>query len=349
MSSSTLETQANQQTRFKKASFFRKNLAIIAPLLVFVLFFITGGIMFNRFFTLRVLLNLLTDNAFVGLAAVGMTVVIISGGIDLSVGSVVSTTAMIIAVMDRAGVSPIIVIPVALGFGMLLGFLQGSMIQYFKVEPFIATLTGMFLARGLGFVLSLSSIPIEGAFYEKLSRTSVRFGKGGKGIFARFPTARLTSPAMIFLIMVLVTWYLLRYTRFGRRVYALGGSESSAFLMGVPVPQTKILIYTFSGFCASLGGLAYTLYMLAGYGRAAIGLELEAIASVVIGGTLLTGGFGSVIGTLIGVCIRGMIQTFISFQGTLNVYWTPIFIGMMLFVFILMQKIFVAGAGGKKK
>jgi simple sugar transport system permease protein len=130
-------------------------------------------------------------------------------------------------------------------------------------------------------------------------------------------------------------------------VYALGGSESSAFLMGVPVAKTKVLIYTFSGFCAGLGGIAYTLYMLAGYGRAAIGLELEAIASVVIGGTLLTGGFGSVIGTLIGVCIRGMIQTFISFQGTLNVYWTPIFIGMMLFLFILMQKIFVVGAGGK--
>ena len=349
MTSSTLEIQASQQTRFQKASFFKKHLAIIAPLLVFVVFFITGGLLFNRFFTLRVLFNLLTDNAFVGLTALGMTVVILSGGIDLSVGSVVSTTAMIIAVMDRAGVSSLFVLPIALGFGTLLGFLQGVMIQYFKVEPFIVTLTGMFLARGFGFVLSLSSIPIEGTFYAQLSRASIRFGKGGKGILTHFPTASLTTPAMIFLIMVLITWYILRYTRFGRRVYALGGSESSAFLMGVPVPQTKVLIYTFSGFCGSLGGLAYTLYMLAGYGRAAIGLELEAIASVVIGGTLLTGGFGSVIGTLIGVCIRGMIQTFISFQGTLNVYWTPIFIGMMLFLFILMQKIFVAGAGGKNK
>lgn len=338
MSGTPLKIQANQPTRFKKASFFRKNLVIIAPLLVFVVFFIIGGILYDRFFTLRVLFNLLTDNAFVGLAAVGMTVVIISGGIDLSVGSVIATTAMIIAVLDRAGVGPIIAIPIALAFGAVLGFFHGFMIQFFKVEPFIVTLTGMFLARGFGYVLSLSSVPINGAFYDQLSRTSIRFGK-----------AKLTTPAMIFLIMVLITWYLLRHTKFGRRVYALGGSERSAFLMGVPVPQTKILIYTFSGFCAGLGGIAYALYMLAGYGRAAIGLELEAIASVVIGGTLLTGGFGSVLGTLIGVCIRGTIQTFISFQGTLNVYWTPIFIGMMLFIFILVQKIFVVGAGEKNK
>ncbi|MBD3307151.1 sugar ABC transporter permease YjfF [candidate division KSB3 bacterium] len=333
MSAATTDTQAIQSSQEPQTSFFKRNLVIIAPLLVFIVFFIIGGILYNRFFTLRVLFNLLIDNAFVGLAAVGMTVVIISGGIDLSVGSVVSTTAMIIAVLDRAGVSPLLVIPVALGFGTMLGFLQGSMIQFFKVEPFIVTLTGMFLARGFGYVLSLSSVPIQGAFYDQLSRTSIHIGK-----------ARLTVPAMIFLLMVVITWYLLRHTRFGRRVYAIGGNERSAFLMGVPVPKTKVLIYTFSGFCAGLGGMAYALYMLAGYGRAAIGLELEAIASVVIGGTLLTGGFGSVIGTLIGVCIRGMIQTFISFQGTLNVYWTPIFIGIMLFIFILMQKIFVVGA-----
>ncbi|PID56868.1 sugar ABC transporter permease YjfF [candidate division KSB3 bacterium] len=341
--------QTNHQTGFKKASFLRKNLTIVAPLLVFAVFFLIGGVMFKRFFTLRVLFNLFTDNAFVGLVAVGMTVVIISGGIDLSVGSIVSTTAMMIAVMDRAGISPLLVIPLALSFGTILGFLQGVMIQHFDVEPFIVTLTGMFLARGLGFVLSLSSIPIDGTFYRRLSRTSLRFGKGGTGILASFPTARLTTPAILFLLMVLLTWFLLRYTRFGRRVYALGGSERSAFLMGVPVAKTKILIYTFSGFCAGLGGFAYSLYMLAGYGRAAIGLELEAIASVVIGGTLLTGGSGSVFGTLIGVCIRGMIQTFISFQGRLNVYWTPIFIGSMLFLFIVMQKLFLAAGAGRKR
>lgn len=321
----------------KKASFFRKNLTTIAPLIVFILFFVTGGVLFRNFFTLRVLLNLLTNNAFLGLAAIGMTVVIISGGIDLSVGAVISTCAMIIAVLDRAGMGPWIAIPIAMLFSMGLGFLMGGMIQYFEAPPFIVTLAGMFLARGLGYVLSLSSIPINGEFYHKMSWIGIKFAGG----------AKLTIPAIMFLVMVAVSWYMLKFTKFGRTVYSLGGNEQSAFLMGMPVAKSKVAIYTFSGFCSGIGGLAYVFYTLSGYGLAAIGLELQAIASVVIGGTLLTGGVGSILGTLIGVGIRGTIQTFITFQGKLNVYWTPIFVGTLLFVFILLQKAFVSGT--KKK
>ena len=307
--------------------------------MVFVVFFIIGGLLFRNFFTLRVLLNLLTNNAFLGLAAVGMTVVIISGGIDLSVGAVISTTAMIIAVLDRSGFSPAIAAPIAILFATGLGFLMGLMIQYFEAPPFIVTLAGMFFARGMGYVLSLSSIPIKAPFYHAMSTAGLRF-EGG---------AKLTVPAMIFLFMVMVTLFLLRYTKFGRTCYAMGGNEQSAFLMGLPVPRTKVLIYTFSGFCSGIGGLVYVFYTLSGYGLAAIGLELQAIAAVVIGGTLLTGGFGSVVGTLIGVGIRGTIQTFITFQGTLNVYWTPIFVGLLLFLFILLQKVFLVGSKRRKK
>jgi ribose/xylose/arabinose/galactoside ABC-type transport system permease subunit len=318
---------------FKRGSFLKRNLTIIAPAAVFIVFFIVGGLLFRNFFTLRVLLNLLTNNAFLGLAAVGMTVVIISGGIDLSVGAVISTTAMVIAILDRAGIGPLPAILLAMLFATGLGALMGLVIQYFDAPPFIVTLAGMFFARGLGYILSLSSIPINGAFYHAMSTAGVRF-EGG---------AKLTVPAMIFLFMVLVTWFLLRHTKFGRTCYAMGGNEQSAFLMGLPVPRTKVLIYTFSGLCSGIGGLVYVFYTLSGYGLAAIGLELQAIAAVVIGGTLLTGGFGSVLGTLIGVGIRGTIQTFITFQGTLNVYWTPIFVGLLLFLFILLQKAFLAG------
>lgn len=317
---------------YKKDSFFRRNLTIIAPAVVFIAFFITGGLLFDKFFTLRVLLNLLTNNAFLGLAAVGMTVVIISGGIDLSVGAVISTTAMILAVLDQSGMSPLVAVPIALLFATGLGFLMGLMIEYFDSPPFIVTLAGMFFARGLGYVLSLSSIPINHKFYHAMSTAGIKF-EGG---------AKLTIPAIIFLFMVVVTWFLLKHTQFGRTCYAMGGNKQSAFLMGLPVARTRVLVYTFSGLCSGIGGLVYVFYTLSGYGLAAIGLELQAIASVVIGGTLLTGGFGSVIGTLIGVAIRGTIQTFISFQGTLNVYWTPIFVGLLLFLFILLQKVFVA-------
>lgn len=321
-----------EQLTYKKDSFFRRNITIIAPAVVFIVFFVIGGLLFDRFFTLRVLLNLLTNNAFLGLAAVGMTVVIISGGIDLSVGAVISTTAMIIAILDRSGMSPLIAVPIAVLFATGLGFLMGLMIEYFDSPPFIVTLAGMFFARGLGYVLSLSSIPIKDPFYHAMSTAGIRFDGG----------AKLTVPAMVFLAMVVVTWFLLKHTKFGRTCYAIGGNEQSAFLMGLPVARTKVLIYTFSGFCSGIGGLVYVFYTLSGYGLAALGLELQAIASVVIGGTLLTGGFGSVLGTLIGVGIKGTIQTFITFQGTLNVYWTPIFVGVLLFLFILLQKVFVA-------
>lgn len=320
-----------------RESFIKKNIILITPVVVFLVFFGIGGIMFRNFFTLRVLLNLLTNNSFLGLAAVGMTVVIISGGIDLSVGAVISTCAMIIAVLDRAGIGPAIAVPVSLAFATGIGFLMGWMIQYFNAPPFIVTLAGMFFARGLGYVLSLSSIAINGEFYRTMSYMGIRFG-----------VAKLTIPAMMFLVMVLVTWYLLRQTKFGRTCYAVGGDEQSAFLMGLPVARTKILIYAFSGFCSGIGGLAYVFFTVSGYGLAALGLELHAIASVVIGGTLLTGGFGSVIGTLVGVGIRGTILTFINFHGKMNVYWTPIFIGTLLFIFIVLQKLFIIGVLHKK-
>lgn len=325
-------------SRVQRGSFFWRNLTFIAPALVFVAFYCIGGVLYNNFFSLRVFLDLFTDNSFLGLAAVGMTVVIISGGIDLSVGSVVSTTAMLIAWLTIREVPPAATIPIALAFGTLLGLFMGWVIQYFEAPPFIVTLAGMFFARGVGYVLSLSSIPINHPFFTYLSQAGLRIGR-----------AKLTVLAMLFLGMVLVTAFLLKQTKFGRTVFAMGGNEQSAFFMGLPVARTKVLIYTFSGFTAGVGGICLALYTLAGYGQAGIGMELNAIASVVIGGSLLTGGYGSVFGTVVGVSIQGLIQTLITFQGTLNVYWTRIFIGTLLFVFIVLQRVFVVGAGRGKK
>jgi simple sugar transport system permease protein len=264
--------------------------------------------------------------------------VIISGGIDLSVGAVISTSAMIIAVIDQAGGGPLVGIPVALAFGAVLGFLMGCVVHFFRAHPFIVTLSGMFLARGLGYVLSWQSVPITNRFYAQASQIGIPMGD----------LVKLSVPALMFIAVVIVAAIVQRTTRYGRTVYAIGGNEQSAFLMGLPLGRTKILIYTVSGLLSGLGGVVITFYTLSGYGNAAFGLELDSIASVVIGGTLLTGGVGSVLGTLIGVLILGLIQTFISFQGTLNTYWTKIFIGMMLFAFILLQKAFVAGARRKR-
>jgi ribose/xylose/arabinose/galactoside ABC-type transport system permease subunit len=338
-STTQIDTGAAKQKSSGRLSGLKKRIPILSPALVFILIFGLGGLLYRNFFSLQVLLNQFTDNAFLGIAAVGMTFVIISGGIDLSVGAVISTSAMIIAVIDGAGAGPLLGIPVALAFGAALGFFMGCVIHFFKAHPFIVTLSGMFLARGLGYVLSWQSVPIENEFYAQASQIGIPMG----GIL------KLSVPAIMFIAVVIIGIYIQRTTKYGRNVYAIGGSEQSAFLMGLPVVRTKILIYTISGLLSGLGGVVLTFYTLQGYGNAAFGLELEAIASVVIGGTLLSGGVGSVLGTLIGVLILGLIQTFIAFQGTLNVYWTKIFIGMMLFVFILLQKAFMLSAGQKQK
>ncbi|WP_019637002.1 galactofuranose ABC transporter, permease protein YjfF [Paenibacillus fonticola] len=303
------------------------------PLLVtvglFILLFAAGSFRYTGFFSLQVLMNLLIDNSFLLIAAVGMTFVIVSGGIDLSVGSMIALTTMISASLLQQGWPPYIVIPLVLSLGILFGTTLGAMIHYFNIQPFIATLAGMFLARGLCYVISINTITIDNAFYTTMAQTKIRL-----------PGNTFVSISVIIaLLVVALGIYVAHYTRFGRNTYAVGGNEQSALLMGLPVARTKIMVYGFSGLCSSLAGVVFTFYMLSGYGLHASGMELDVIAAVVIGGTLLTGGVGFVFGTFFGVMIQGVIQTIISFEGTLSSWWTRIVIGVLLLLFILLQKL----------
>ncbi|WP_201000732.1 galactofuranose ABC transporter, permease protein YjfF [Paenibacillus glycanilyticus] len=307
----------------------RKYVPILVTFGLLAVMFAAGSFRYTGFFSAQVLYNLLIDNSFLIITAVGMTFVIISGGIDLSVGSVIALTTMICATLvERHGWSPVVVIPMVLIFGALFGTLLGAIIHYFKIQPFIVTLAGMFLARGICYIISIDTITVTNGFFTKAAQTKVLL-----------PGGNISINVIIALVIVLAAIYLAHYTRFGRNVYAIGGSEQSALLMGLPVARTKILVYTFSGFCSALAGVVFTFYMLSGYGLHAMGLELDTIAAVVIGGTLLTGGVGYVAGTLIGVLIQGVIQTIISFEGTLSSWWTKIVIGLLLFVFILFQRL----------
>ncbi|WNG51883.1 sugar ABC transporter permease YjfF [Archangium minus] len=304
-------------------------LPLVVTLGLFVAMFGAGSVAFEGFFSLQVFLNLFIDNAFLLIAAIGMTFVIISGGIDLSVGSVVALTTMVLAVLvENRGWSPAVVIPLVLLMGATIGLVHGVVIHYFEIQPFIVTLAGMFLARGLCYLISIDSISITNPFFSEIS--AVQFP-------LPFDTS-ISVNVVIALGMLLVAIYLAHYTRFGRTLYAIGGSEQSALLMGLPVAKTKILTYTFSGFCSALAGIAFSFYMLSGYGLHAQGLEMDAIAAAVVGGTLLTGGSGYVAGTLVGVLIYGTIQTLIMFEGSLSSWWTKIVIGLLLLVFCLLQK-----------
>jgi galactofuranose transport system permease protein len=310
-----------------------KYLPVTVTILLFALMAGSGSVLYNGFFSAQVFLNLLIDNAFLLIVAVGMTFVILSGGIDLSVGAVVALTTMIsAALVEKHGVSIVIVIPLVLVIGALFGAIMGVMIERFRLQPFIVTLAGMFLARGLCYLISIDSISITDPLYTTIAQ-------------ARLPlwgSASISVGAVLGLLVLAVAIYLAHGTQFGRTVYAIGGSAHSAMLMGLPVARTTVLIYTLSGFCSALGGIVFTFYMLSGYGLHAIGMELDAIAAVVIGGTLLSGGVGYVFGTLFGVLILGIIQTVIMFDGSLSSWWTRIVIGGLLFVFCLLQRVFEA-------
>ncbi len=306
-----------------------RTLPLIATVIIFILAYALCYAQFPTMLSTRVIGNLLTDNAFLGIAAVGMTFVILSGGIDLSIGSVIAFSGVFIAVLLRdTGLHPLAVFALLLAVTTLFGAAMGAIIHLLEMPAFIVTLAGMFLARGMAFVLSIDSVPIDHDFYDTLQR--LYWLMPGKG--------RLTLIGGMMLLVVVAGMVLAHRTKFGTNVYALGGGAATARLMGVPVGRTTVQIYALSGFLAGLSGIVFSIYTSAGYSLATVGVELDAIAAVVIGGTLLTGGSGFVLGTLIGVLIMGLIQTYIIFDGSLSSWWTKIVIGVLLFAFILLQK-----------
>ena len=302
-----------------------------------------GGVTYEGFFSTQVLLNLLIDNAFLLVLAIGMGFVILSGGIDLSVGSVLALSTMMAAwMLQKAQMNPSVVIMLVLVFGLVFGAAQGALIHYFKLQPFIVTLAGMFLARGLCYLISIDSIAIDNPLFMAIAQHQFVFGDEEAGTSVFFSVG-----ALIAVLMLGVAIWLAHYTAFGRGVYAIGGNEQSALMMGLPVARTKVLVYAFSGFCAALAGVLFSFYMLSGYGLHAQGTELDAIAAVVIGGMLLTGGYGYIAGALSGVLVLGTIQTLIAFDGTLSSWWTKIVIGALLFIFCVVQRLMAIGAARK--
>jgi galactofuranose transport system permease protein len=297
---------------------------LFVTILVFLALYAAAGALYDGFLSTRVFVHLLRDNAFLGLAAIGMTFVILSGGIDLSVGAVVGLTSILVARLVGDGVHPLPAMLAALAVGGGLGAAMGAVVRYAALPPFLVTLAGMFFARGLGFLVGMESRTIDHPFY---------------GAVADLGLAVFPVPAAIFLLAVALGLHVARHTAFGRTVYAMGGSEASAVLMGLPVGRTKILLYALSGLCAAAAGVVYTLYTSSGNATAGTTLELDAIAAVVIGGTLLSGGVGSVFGTLVGVLILGVIQTIITFEGTLSSWWTKIVSGALLLAFVLLQRL----------
>jgi len=305
-------------------------LSPVASVVLFAALFGTVIVRYDFASPAQVFLNLLVDNAHLIVLAVGMTFVILTGGIDLSVGSVVALSTVILAKTLQSGWPAPVAIATVLIVGPLLGLLMGIVIEFFELQPFIVTLAGMFLARGLCYVLSVNSLPIKDPLLRSL----------GLNYLYLYEDKFIRWSVVIALAAVAVGAFVLHETRFGRTVYAIGGSRQSAQLMGLAAARTQISVYVISGFCAALAGLLLGVQKLSGYSLNGVGLELDAIAAAVIGGVLLSGGVGFVLGALIGVLVLGSIQVLVTAEN-LDSYWTRIMTGILLLIFVLVQRVLV--------
>lgn len=335
----------NTKKTFKniKDKLLGHNFLLFVTIVLFVIMYISGLIVYKdkNFGNVQVFFNLLISNAGLIITAVGMTMVLIIAGIDISVGSVVAVTCMMLAAMmekGKIGAMPAIVI--VLLFGIVFGAVQGWLIAYLKLQPFIVTLAGMFFARGLTAVISLEMITITNKTFLSIAQYKMHLPFGGYYNRRNIMIYPYVYPTVIMALVVLVAAFLiLRYTKFGRSVYAVGGNEQSAMLMGLNVKRIKFTVYVINGFLATLGGIAFCLNTTGAFVELGKGFEMDAIAATVIGGTPLTGGVGNVFGTLFGVLIKATIEAFVSFQGNLSSWWSKIIIAALLAFFIMLQSL----------
>jgi len=312
--------------------FLFTNGTLIATICIFIVVYFIGGQLYPAMQKPQVFFNLFINNASLLIISIGMTLVLLMGGIDLSVGAMIALTSMASAALLQAGMNPVLVMILMLLMGILFGFTQGFIIHYLKVEAFIVTLMGLFFARGMAFVIHDNSITIKNDLYMYLALTKIHI--------PFFEKAYVYIPTLFGIGLLLVMMFITKNTRFGRTVYAIGNDEQSAMLMGLPVARVKIIVYSISGFCSALAGIVFSISLLSGFGDYAKSMEMDAIASAVIGGTALTGGVGNVFGTLFGVMINGIIVSILQFNGTLTSWWTRIGVGALTLIFIGIQSFF---------
>ncbi len=329
------------QALSQRLSNSRRFLPLAATIVMFGLVYAFGVLSFSAMQDTQPLFNLLNTAPFLLIAVVGQALVIISGGIDLSVGGVIALTTVAAAALLETGWDPAVVIVLMLLMGVTIGGVMGFFITYMKVQPFIATLAGMWFARGMCYLISDAEIRIYDDTWKTLAGIKVLIP--GLADPVAKTGSYITVLVVIALVVLVAGLFLAHLTRFGRTLYAMGGNsgrnEQSARLMGLPVDRTKMQVYMVNGFCSALAGLVYSIYVGSGHGSHAMTMELTVIAAVVIGGVALTGGEGYVLGAFFGVLILSLIQSLILYHGQLSSWWTSIFIGLLMLLFIGVQSV----------
>ena len=309
-----------------------------------------GAILFQGkgFLKPQTFFNILNSNASLIILSCGMSIVMITGGIDISVGGVTALVSMCCAVyLDYHQGNVFVSMLIALAIGLAFGAVQGYLVAYLDIQPFIVTLAGMFFARGMTTIVNSAPFNVANEAFVALKETRVIVpGMGSVNKLGKYVNAYVEIGVVAALIIVIVLFCVLRWTKLGRSFYAVGGNRQSALMMGLDVKKTMFRAYVLDGFLAGLGGFLFCLNSCAGFVEQAKGLEMDAISSAVIGGTLLSGGVGTPIGSMFGVLIKGTISSLITAQGTLSSWWVRIVLSALLCFFIVIQSVL---ASAKKK
>ncbi len=321
------------------------NLLLTITVVVFFLMYI-GAMVFQGggFLKPQTFFNILNANGALLITACGLSLVMITGSIDISVGGVVALVSMCCAVyLDYMGGNVVVSMLIAVGIGLAFGAVQGFLIAYLDIQPFIVTLAGMFFARGMTTIVHTNPFNVENESFTALKNTRIIVpGMGSVNKLGKYVNAYVEIGVIVALVIVLLLFFILRYTKFGRNFYAVGGNRQSALMLGINVKRTRFMAHLICGLLAGIGGYVYFLHVGSGAASHASGMEMNAIASSIIGGTLLTGGVGNIIGTFFGVLSLSTIQNIVSSAGLDQAWWTGITIAAMLCIFLVVQSVIIA-------
>ena len=320
------------------------NLLLTITIVVFFVMYI-GAMIFQGqgFLKAQTFLNILNSDAALIIASCGMSVVMITGGIDISVGGVAALVSMCCAVyLDYHGGNIFVAILIALGIGLAFGLVQGFLVAYLDIQPFIVSLAGMFFARGMTTIVHTDPFNVQNKTFVNLKDTHIVIpGLGSVNRVGNYVDAYVEIGAIVALLVVALLFCLLRWSKTGRGFYAVGGNHQSALMLGINVKRTKFVAHMICSLLAGLGGFIYFLHIGSGSPLHATGMEMNAIASSIIGGTMLTGGVGNIIGTLFGVLSLSTIQNIVTTAGLGEAWWTGITIASMLCLFLIIQSIVI--------
>ena len=290
--------------------------------------------------------DLLNDNAALIVISCALTIVMIGGGINISVGGVISLTVMSCAIylnnngIENSTVSILMTFLLAMGIGLAFGVLQGLLVSYLEIQPFIVTLAGMFLARGLTTILSVNPVKVAHEGFLALAKTKLKISwLGYTAQNGNLIPAKIEIGAIVAVCTVIMMFLILKYTKLGRNIYAVGGNRQSALMLGINVKRTLFYSYVISGLLSGLAGFIFLMHKPAGNASVAMRSEMDAIAASIIGGTLLTGGVGNVIGTFFGAMILATIQKIIALSPLNASWWQEMANGAMLGFFIVLQSV----------